>query len=1066
MKVFQRSGCWLIICSLICTVSAQIEAGKMFGENELSQQSIAELKLKAEELGNQWSGSSIHRSIDLYLKMSESLKSSGEIEKAADFLRQTGRLFLLLGDYQNASVQFEKALQSDTASKNLAGKAETLSLLSLVSLQTMRIEESESYLNEALKLSWTVENPTSKAAAFSSAAELRYSQRRLDEAIIFCQLAISFWQKAGNISKEAEMLRLLSFAYIGNNDLSASMEKVKEALEKSRTIEDKRGEALAQYQIGFYLIILNEPQKALEICQNAETLFPDDMDFIEKARLSNGIGMIYENYGDWKSALQYKQKALELFKEGNYPNGQLATLPTLVKLNFLIGNQSSAFEYFKQTQELSAKLNDIFYLANAISYVGDFYSENNLTEKAIEHYQLSLKYLAKLKYLNGISSIQNNLGRVYLRQNQLSPARKHFDASLRTSRAIANKFAEAETLSNLAKVNLLEANDSEALKLSELSIEITNSLSSIVPNSKLRSAYFSNVFDRYELYINLLMKRHRQSPNADYAIQALRAAEKSRARSMLENLSLAEADFIKDASPETVKREKEIRVLLNSKADKLTDLLSQNSDQAETAKLDGEINELEHELERIKATLKQNSPIYSAIKNPAPFDVADFQRDILDENSLLLEFSFGKEESYLWLVGKTEVDSYVLPPREQLESRIEKLRKLIDSRGMLEGETVENYQARIAAAETEFEREAQIFSRELLGQVAGKLADKRLIIVPDGKLHYFPIAALPFPNSIDNLPILLTNETIYEPSAATLALLMRKGQKISALPKNLLVFSDPIFSNQDARIAMAAGSKNETQSETGLLKAEKFRFAESLTSLARLNASQDEADAIVEIIGESESTALGGAAATRERALDASIADYKVIHFATHGLINEERPELSGIVLSQVDETGQTSNGVVRLQDIYAMNLSADAVVLSACNTGIGKEVKGEGLLSLSNAFLQVGAKSVVSSLWKVDDYAARELMKNFYRELTSGTVTTAEALRRAQIKMRQNPQYKSPFYWAAFTVQGDFQIVPQLAAGFDYRIYGLLVLPFALIAFYIYRRRFKLFNRKIINKG
>jgi CHAT domain-containing protein len=411
-----------------------------------------------------------------------------------------------------------------------------------------------------------------------------------------------------------------------------------------------------------------------------------------------------------------------------------------------------------------------------------------------------------------------------------------------------------------------------------------------------------------------------------------------------------------------------------------------------------------------------------------------------------------------------EINSYVLPPREHLESRIEKLRKLIDSRGMLEGETVENYQARIAAAETEFEREAQIFSRELLGQVAGKLADKRLIIVPDGRLHYFPIAALPRPNSTDNLPILLTNETIYEPSAATLALLMRNGQKISAAPKNLLVFSDPIFSNQDARIAVA-GIRNEIQSENDLLRAEKFRFAESLTSLARLNASQDEADAIVEIVGASASTAFGGAAATRERVLDASIADYKIIHFATHGLINEERPELSGIVLSQVDQNGQSGNGVVRLQDIYAMNIRADAVILSACSTGIGKEVKGEGLMSLNNAFLQVGAKSVVSSLWKVDDYAARELMKNFYRELTSGTMTTAQALRRAQIKLRQDPQYQSPFYWAAFTAQGDFQNAPRLAAGFDYRIYGLLILPFALTAFYIYRRRFKSFDRKIINE-
>ncbi|MCY7344797.1 MAG: CHAT domain-containing protein [Pyrinomonadaceae bacterium] len=583
-------------------------------------------------------------------------------------------------------------------------------------------------------------------------------------------------------------------------------------------------------------------------------------------------------------------------------------------------------------------------------------------------------------------------------------------------------------------------------------------------NLKLRRDFFSEIYERYELYINLLMKMHAASPNENYAIEALQAAERSRARSMLENLALAEADFTKDAPPEIVKREKEILVLLNAKSDKLTALLSGNTEKGETDKLDYEINDLNNELENIKADLKQNSPLYSAIKNPAPFDVGAFQRDVLDENSLLLEFSFGADASYLWLVGKNFVESYILPPREQIESRIENLRKLLDSRGMLKDESIEDYQARIAAAETEFARESQIFSRELLGQVADKIKDKRLIIVPDGKLHYFPIAALPFPDSPDNTPILLTNETIYEPSAATLALLMRNGQKSFAAPKNLLVFSDPIFSSQDARMTTDQ-TVNETRPADSLLPAENFRFAESLTSLVRLNASKEEADAIVQIVGASESTTLDGAAATRENALDASLADYKIIHFATHGLVNEERPELSGIVLSQVDENGQPRNGVVRLHDIYEMNLSADAVVLSACSTGIGKEVKGEGLLSLKNAFLQVGAKSVVSSLWKVDDYAAQELMKNFYRELVSGNTTTSEAMRRAQISLRQNPQYQSPFYWAAFTVEGDFRNVPKLAADSDNRFYGFLIFPFALTAFMVYRR-FKLLNRKTVSQN
>jgi CHAT domain-containing protein len=252
-----------------------------------------------------------------------------------------------------------------------------------------------------------------------------------------------------------------------------------------------------------------------------------------------------------------------------------------------------------------------------------------------------------------------------------------------------------------------------------------------------------------------------------------------------------------------------------------------------------------------------------------------------------------------------------------------------------------------------------------------------------------------------------------------LTLLIQTERQQSAATKNLLVFSDPIFSIQDERIVNQA--RNKSAPETTSIQPEKLNFAQSLSSLSRLNASQAEADSIVQIIGDSASAAFTGAAATREQFLSQPVSEYKIIHFATHGLIDEAHPQLSGIVLSQFTETGETRNGVLRLQDIYGLNLAADLVVLSACETGIGKEVKGEGLASLNNAFMQVGAKSVLSSLWKVDDYATVELMKHFYKSLADGDLSAAQALRQAQIKLRENPRYQSPFFWAAFNVQGNF---------------------------------------------
>ena len=418
-----------------------------------------------------------------------------------------------------------------------------------------------------------------------------------------------------------------------------------------------------------------------------------------------------------------------------------------------------------------------------------------------------------------------------------------------------------------------------------------------------------------------------------------------------------------------------------------------------------------------------------------------------------MEFSFGDEESYLWLIGKNEFGSYVLPPREQIESKVETLRGLLASREMLKDETIEAYQSRVAKADEDYSILAKDLSRELFGQVAGKFGNKRLIIVPDGKLGYFPVSALPLPDSEKNEPILLSNEVVYAPSASTLALLTNDKQTNSA-SKSLLIFSDPVFSADDSRLSAENKNDLSAQTETD----EKFRFVESLNSLVRLDSSKSEADSIVDILGTSNADNFSGFSANRERLLNANAADYKILHFATHGLIDEKRPELSGIVLSRFDENGQKMDEFFRLHDIYGMNLNSDLVVLSACNTGIGKEVKGEGLMSLNNAFLSVGAKSVMASLWKVEDGATLELMKNFYDAMANEKLTPSKALQKAQIKLQQNERYKSPFYWAAFTVQGDYRNVPDISSGFDRRIYllpaAVILLLAAFLGYRIIRRR------------
>ncbi len=162
--------------------------------------------------------------------------------------------------------------------------------------------------------------------------------------------------------------------------------------------------------------------------------------------------------------------------------------------------------------------------------------------------------------------------------------------------------------------------------------------------------------------------------------------------------------------------------------------------------------------------------------------------------------------------------------------------------------------------------------------------------------------------------------------------------------------------------------------------------------------------------------------ANKREIFNSDLEQYRILHFATHGLLNSRHPELSGVVLSLIDKNGREIDGFLRLQDIYNLKLSADLVVLSACNTALGRDVKGEGLIGLTRGFMYAGSPRIVASLWKVDDAATAELMTIFYRKMLVENLRPAAALRAAQTEMMKQTRWKSPYYWSPFIIQGEWK--------------------------------------------
>jgi CHAT domain-containing protein len=283
-------------------------------------------------------------------------------------------------------------------------------------------------------------------------------------------------------------------------------------------------------------------------------------------------------------------------------------------------------------------------------------------------------------------------------------------------------------------------------------------------------------------------------------------------------------------------------------------------------------------------------------------------------------------------------------------------------------------------------------------------------VAPDGMLHAIPFAALPDP-SAPGRPLMLAHEVSYVPSASILASIRRDLARRHPAPRTILVIADPVFGPDDERLAAGAA------------------IPAGAAAFPRLRYTGREAQAVSRLVPPDQRHIAEGLAATRRLVQGAELANYRIVHFATHALLNNAHPALSGILLSRVGPDGREQEGMLRAHEIADRRLAADLVVLSSCSTGVGQKLWGEGLLSLTRAFLRAGAARVMVSSWDVDDAATAELMSRFYEQLLRpGSPGPVAALRAAQAALWRDPSRRAPFYWAAFGIQGEYR----KGAGFE----------------------------------
>jgi CHAT domain-containing protein len=381
---------------------------------------------------------------------------------------------------------------------------------------------------------------------------------------------------------------------------------------------------------------------------------------------------------------------------------------------------------------------------------------------------------------------------------------------------------------------------------------------------------------------------------------------------------------------------------------------------------------------------------------PEPVTVDDIQRTLLDSGTAIVAYHLGPARSYAWVIDRKSISVHPIARAGEIDKLAREYHDLL-SRDLdaLPAEKRDELSSHISVA-------ARRLAKAVWSPVAQRARAKRLLIIADGALQYVPFAALP---ASSGEPLIVTHEIVYLPSASVLKAI--RHERPAAPMRTALVFADPVFTADDVRVEGGTSAGPIVFTRGG--------------PYTRLRFSRNEAQAIVGIAGPKTREDLDFSAAKRA-VVDRDLRPYSIIHFATHGYVDTQQPELSGLVLSLVDEKGKPIDGFLHLYDIYNLDLNAQLVVLSACRTALGKEVHGEGLIGLTRGFMYAGAARVVSTIWNVDDRASAKLMANFYSAMLIRKMTPAAALRSAQLSLLREARWSNPHYWAAFGLQGEWR--------------------------------------------
>lgn len=907
----------------------------------------------------------------------------------------------LSGNFDKSIEYFKNCLSLAKKSGNKKEEMNSLMKLALLSWNIGQQKLAENYYSSSSSIARNlglknIEEDCNKAIQiyklYSEGKDYRNSGD-YQKSIESFKTAISLSKEINSPEHELKCLRQTSINFLELNDFQEFFALNKEALSLAQKIKNQKDEGICLNNIGLYFWKIANYSEALKYYDKALEIAQKINNLQNEADVLTNISIYYADLGNFEKSIELLLKVLKIDQQTGLTDKipmDLNNIGIAYRRKAILTDDNNDFimalRYFDDCLNLVRINSKIKIEIKALNNIGSVYYQLNKNYEALKYFEAAYKKAVKTDDIEEMSIILNNIGIVYSVQGDYEQSAKYFQKAIDFALEIKGGQTLWEAFFEIGNSYKKQSKFIEAKEKYENSITIIEGVRSTIELEELKASYFGTDkrLEAYHNMIEILFNLNKSAPQKGYDIEAFNYLERAKARAFLDSLEVSEVSISQGIDFKLSNREIQLSNKISSLYKKL---LQTESTPEQRNKISEDIKNYEDQLDKLKLEIRMTSPAYADLKYPQIITLKEVQENLLDGKTAFFAYSIGKESSYGFAISKRGFKIFPISSRNDIQKKVAEYKKAISDKDNLD-----------------FRIGFELYSELIRPGLDEKI--QKLVFFPDDILYFLPFEALL--TQKNNRQWLINKYTIaYAPSISSLREIIKRSKNNGKRRgKDLLAFGDPVYDEED--------SGNSEKNSIDLFQ--NFYSPQGL-KLFRLNYSGMEVQRIASLFRKTKEQVF-----LREKASEAvlksqKLEDFKIIHFAAHAVIDDQKPARSLIVLSLNQDSRQYD--FVQMRDIYNLKMNSDLVTLSACQTGLGQFIRGEGIEGLSRAFFYAGASSVLMSLWAVNDQASYQLMERFYYHLRSSE-SIMEALQKAKLEMIRSGVFSHPFYWAGFVITGN----------------------------------------------